>query len=47
MITKSIVEEHGGTIRVTSMEGRGTTVVVTIPLSASVDVAEGVAVVAS
>jgi PAS domain S-box-containing protein len=33
VITKSIVEEHGGTIELTSAEGRGTTVVVTVPAS--------------
>jgi signal transduction histidine kinase len=33
VITKSIIEEHGGTIELTSVEGRGTTVVVTVPAS--------------
>jgi signal transduction histidine kinase len=34
VITKSIVEEHGGTIELTSTEAQGTTVVVTLPVSA-------------
>jgi signal transduction histidine kinase len=31
-ISQSIVQEHGGTISVASREGRGTTVVVELPL---------------
>ncbi|HEY2995433.1 MAG TPA: ATP-binding protein, partial [Methylomirabilota bacterium] len=34
-ITKSIVEAHGGRIRVESIEGAGTTFVVELPITTS------------
>ncbi len=33
-IVKQIVEDHGGELRLTSVEGEGTTVVIDLPLSA-------------
>jgi signal transduction histidine kinase len=36
---KDIVEQHGGTISVMSTEGRGTTVVVRLPLASGLDAA--------
>jgi len=32
-IVKGIVEQHGGTVEITSEQGRGTTAVVRLPLS--------------
>ena len=34
-IVKQIVEDHGGELRLTSVEGEGTTVVMDLPLSGS------------
>ncbi len=34
VIVRTIVENHGGTVRLDSTEGRGTTVTVALPLSA-------------